>query len=444
MTALTANDPKCLSADRRRVSVSRQDVHVTQICTTAVRGGAARAAYRLHRALAGEEGVHSQMLVGQKLGPDDGTLEYNPLAPAPAFLGRLFFRLCRRWHRPSLRKAGAYFTLDRTPVGWRLASQLPAGDLVHLHWVADLFDYRTLPPLTSRLPVVWTFHDMNAFTGGYAWRCGACPQLKNSSGENDITRRVMDRKLRVFAHVSSARLAIVCPSRWLAGTVKHSLLCRNFDTRVIPNGIDTGEFYPVEQGEARRQLDLPARARIVLFVAENLTNRRKGFHLLLEAIEGLRNIPGLLLVTLGGSDTALLKGPHFRHLGPLHDGEKLRAAYSAADVFATPALQDNLPNTVIESMACGTPVAGFDAGGIGEAVVDGQTGLLAREASAASLAGLLRRVLEDRRLRQSLALESRLRVEREYNIRLQAQRYAALYREVLQRVPVHISNPPRT
>ena len=447
MTTATANGPKRHHDDDRRDPARDCAVSVTQICTTAVCGGAARAAHRLHKALA-EEGVHSRMLVAQRFSADEETLEYNPLAPAPAALGRLFFRLCRRWHRPSFRKAGAYFTPDRTPMGWRLVSQLPACDLVHLHWVADLLDYRTLPRLTARVPVVWTFHDMNAFTGGchysgpcdrYTRRCGACPQLKTSSGENDMTRRIMDRKLLAFARVPPARLVIVSPSHWLARAAGHSMLCRNFDTRVIPNGVDAGEFYPVEQNEARRRLDLPAGARIVLFAAENIDDRRKGFRLLLDAIGGLRDIPDLLLVTLGRGDTTLLTGPLFRHLGPLHNRERLRDAYSAADVFAIPSLQDNLPNTILESMACGTPVAGFDAGGIGEAVSDGHTGLLARDGTAAGLAGVLRRILEDRPLRQAMAIESRLRIEREYTVQLQARRHASLYKEILQRIAAQAS-----
>ena len=426
-----------------RAGAGIRNVRVMQICTTAVHGGAAKAAHRLHRALAKEE-VESRMLVAQRCSADEDTLEYNPVTPVPAALGRAFFRLGRRWHRPRPRKAGAYFTPDWTLTGWRLASQLPPCHLVNLHWVADLLDYRTLPQLTERVPVVWTFHDMNAFTGGchysgtcerYTAQCGACPQLRTSSGENDMTRRVWNRKQRIFARISPDRFTIVCPSRWLAGEARRSTLCRRFDTRIIPNGIDPRDYYPVEQTDARRRFNLPEGARIVLFVADQIEDRRKGFRFLLKALDAIRAIPGLLLVTLGRGDTSFLSGPLFRHLGPVHEIESLRSAYSAADVFAIPSLQDNLPNTVLESMACGTPVAGFDAGGVGEAVIDGQTGLLAATADDTAFATNLRSMLEDERRRRALGYESLARVEREFTVTLQANRYAALYREILQAQP---------
>jgi glycosyltransferase involved in cell wall biosynthesis len=431
-----------------------RSVRVMQICTTAVLGGAAKAAHRLHRALAKEE-VKSQMLVAQRRSADEDTLEYNPVKPVPAAFGRAIFRLGRRWHHARFRKTGAYFTPDWTLTGWRLPTQLPPCDLANLHWVADFLDYHTLPQLTARVPVVWTFHDMNAFTGGchysgtcerYTAHCGACPQLKTSSGENDLTRRILNRKQRIFERISPDRFAIVCPSRWLARESGRSTLCRRFDTHIIPNGVDPRDFYPVERTEARRRFNLPAGAKIVLFVAEQIEDRRKGFRFLLKAIDAIRAVPNLLLVTLGSGDTSFLTGPLFRHLGPIHDIASMRSAYSAADVFAIPSLQDNLPNTVLESMACGTPVAGFDAGGVGEAVIDGQTGLLATTGDDTAFAINLRTILEDQLLQWTLGRESLARIGREFTVSLQARRYAALYREILQAQPATgwPANPIRT
>jgi glycosyltransferase involved in cell wall biosynthesis len=153
----------------------------------------------------------------------------------------------------------------------------------------------------------------------------------------------------------------------------------------------------------------------------------------LKAFQEIRDVPDLLLVTLGrgGHDAPT---PHAtRHLGSLHDSEDLRAAYSAADAFAIPSLQDNLPNTILESMACGTPVVGFEAGGVREAVVDGTSGLLAPTGEFSALAAALYRILGDRGLQATLSRQARIRVEREYAIDLQARRYAALYQELAGR-----------
>ncbi len=412
-------------------------LRVTHVSTTDTRGGAAKCAQRLHAALPGA-GVSSDMLVALRFARDAGVREYNPISPAPRALGRMFFRLARRLHRPPPRRAGEYFSFDWTLTGWRLPAHLTHCDVVNLHWVSDLLDYTTLPRLTERIPVVWTFHDMNAFTGGchysgsclrYLDTCGSCPLLRPSRGPNDATRRAFVRKRRVLLRIDPARLTIVCPSLWLAREAARSPLFRDFPVRVIPSGIDSGEYRPVAREDARRHFGLPASAPIVLFVAESVEDRRKGFRLLLQAIAAIRDIPGLLLVTIGGGDVAALRDPVFRHLGPLHDGASMRAAYSAADVFAIPSLQDNFPNTVLEAMACATPVVGFDAGGIGEAVIDGRTGLLAPAGDGPALAPLLRRVLEDGRLRTALAAESRALIERDYTVELQARRYAALYAE---------------
>jgi glycosyltransferase involved in cell wall biosynthesis len=416
-------------------------IRVTQISTTDLRGGAARAAHRLHRTL-GQEGVSSRMLVAQRFGDDPDVVEYNPFAPAPAFVGRAFFRLSRRLHRPSVSKAGAYFSLDWTLIGWRLLSQVPACDVVNLHWVADLLDYRSLPQIAARHPIIWTFHDMNAFTGGchysglcerFVDRCGSCPQLMTTTNDVDMTRRVLRRKQDVLARIPPSRLMAVSPSHWLAREARRSALFRNFEVRVIPNGINLQEYRPMDRAEARRRLNLPLDARIVLFVAEQIADRRKGLRLLLKAFQAIQEIPGLLLVTLGRGGYEAIPPLRSQHLGSLDDSEDLRAAYSAADAFAMPSLQDNLPNTILESMACGTPVVGFSAGGIGEAVVSGKTGLLAPTGDFSALASSLRCLLEDQNLQRMLSANARQHVEQEYSIELQARRYAALYREVSRR-----------
>jgi glycosyltransferase involved in cell wall biosynthesis len=420
-----------------------RNLRVTQVSTTDLRGGAARAAHRLHRML-GPTGVSSRMLVAQRFGDDPDVVEYNPFSPAPAVVGHAFFRLCRRFHRPSIHKAGGFFSPDRSLSGWRLVSQLPGCDIVNLHWVADLLDYRSLPQLAARHPIVWTFHDMNAFTGGchysglcerFVEQCGSCPQLMTTTNDVDFTRRVMERKQEVLARVPRTRLTVVSPSQWLAQEARRSRLFGDFDIRVVPNGVDLQEFRPVERAEARKRLNLPLDARIVLFVADLVVDRRKGFRLLLKAFEALRGMPGLLLVTLGRGGDGVVTSHETCHLGELHDSEALRAAYSAADAFAIPSLQDNLPNTILESMACGTPVVGFSAGGVREAVIDGETGLLAPTGDFAALAVALKRILEDRALQSTLSRKARLRAEREYAIALQARRYASLYQELAGRVP---------
>jgi len=403
-------------------------MNVIHVCTTADQGGAAKAARRLHNGLVAM-GVRSRIMEALGSSDDEDVLHYNPLAPAPAALGRTFFRIARRWQRFSFRNTKRHFTPEWSIAGWRLASQLPTCDAVNLHWVADFLDYRALPAMAAKTTFTGGCH----YTGScerFTERCSCCPQLSVSYHNADITRRILDRKRRIFARIPRSRLTLVCPSRWIAGEAGRSSVCQNFDIRIIPNGLDTRQFAPMEQAEARRRLGLPSDARIILFVSDLVDDRRKGLALLLEAFDFLRNIPRLMLVTMGRGDTSLLTGPFFRHLGTVHDADRLRAAYSAADIFAVPSLQDNLPNTILESMACGTPVVGFSVGGIREVIVDGQTGLLAPAGDSNALAVSLRCLLENSQKRQAFSGESRLRIEREYSVELQAERYFALYSEL--------------
>jgi glycosyltransferase involved in cell wall biosynthesis len=231
--------------------------------------------------------------------------------------------------------------------------------------------------------------------------------------------------------VPAGRLQIVALNQWIAGEVRRSALLQDVPVHVIPNGLDTAAFAPRDRRFARQALGLSPDARVVLFVAGTTTNRRKGFAPMAEALAGLADMPDLQLVSIGrGGGQVDARIPHLA-LGPLSQDRMLSVAYSAADLFVIPSLQDNMPSTVIESLACGTPVVGFDVGGVSEMVRPGETGLLARAGDVGELRATLRRLLEDAALRDSLAERCRQIALAEYNQELQARRYLALYERIL-------------
>lgn len=416
-------------------------IRVVHLSTSDSSGGAALCAARLHLSME-SAGVDSRMLIARRYGGVHGTVEYNPIAPAPPALGRLAYRVAKRMIQLPPQRRGAFFTFDRMPLGLRLLAQLPACDLVNLHWVAGMLDFRLLPRLTECLPVVWTFHDINAFTGGchysdgcdrFTASCGRCPLMNGTPSEEDLTRRSFERKRAALEAVDPSRLTVVTPSRWMAGEAGRSALFGRFERLIIPSGIDCRQFRPVDRTIARRRFDLPEEARIVLFVAEQLTDRRKGLSVLFSALAGAREMDDLLFVAIGrgqGIESALPAG-NVRHLGSLREAADLRAVYSAADAFVIPSLEDNFPNTVLEAMACGTPVVGFACGGIPEAVIDGQTGLLAPTGDGPALIRLLRRAMDDEALRTEMGRRARAVVERDYSLELHGRRYAELYARIL-------------
>ena len=417
-------------------------MRILQVSTSDEGGGAARAALRLQRGLR-DAGHDSTMRVLSRLSRDPHVVPLRrpgtPLAHARHLL-RQASDPERRLKAAVRRHAIDGFSTDRSIWGTLLARQLDTDvDVVNLHWVSGFVDWETvLAPLAGRVPLVWTMHDQNPFTGGchYAMgcdrftdRCGRCPQL-GSEREDDASRRTWLRKRRVLERMRPEDLHLVSPSRWLAGEARRSSLFGRFPTHVIPYGLDLSIFRPIDRGAARAALGLPPDAEVVLFVAASLRNPRKGFPLLVEALEALRvRRPGVMLLSVGESEP--MAGQRHLCIGTVTNERMLPVVYAAADVFAIPSLRDNLPNTILESMACGVPVVGFDAGGQSDAITPGVTGELAPAGDIAALAAALERLLGDddrrRRMADAAADDARTR----FGSATQAAAYAALYRQLL-------------
>jgi glycosyltransferase involved in cell wall biosynthesis len=284
------------------------------------------------------------------------------------------------------------------------------------------FSHTALPLLSRRRPVVWRLSDQWALTGHVAysyecdrWRhgCGSCPHLAEYPRlRRDRSAALWRWKQRVYAH---SRITIVAPSTWLERMARESPLLSRFPVRRIPNGVDLELFRPRER---------PPRERpVVLFASAWLDDRRKGGDLLRAAVEQLSDLD-LDLVSAGERPVV------GRALGRL-DSAGMARAYAEADLFVLPTRADNLPNTLLESLACGTPVVSFDVGGVGDAVRHLETGWLAPPEDVASLATGIRTLLADDELRARLGRNGRALAEQEWDSRVEAERFAALYEELV-------------
>jgi glycosyltransferase involved in cell wall biosynthesis len=232
--------------------------------------------------------------------------------------------------------------------------------------------------------------------------------------------------------IKDGRMKVVAPSRWLAEEARRSALFGRFSISVIPYGLDVDEFAPRDRREAREVVGIPQDAAVILFVADWPAVHRKGISVLVDAVNELRYWPNLLLVSVG-HDVPVLDGAlacAHRHLGRVDNDHFLSMIYSAADVFAIPSRQDNLPNTVLEAMACGTPVVGFEVGGITDMVRPGMTGLLAPAHDPAAFGEALAQILRDDEKRAEMSATCRRVAVEEYSLSIQAQRYIDLYRRV--------------
>ncbi len=419
-------------------------MRIVHLSTSDLIGGASRAAYRQHQALL-RHGIDSRMFVLSKSSDDPTVIGYDYHAPVSRRIGRRIkkvqIELCARAYQSRRPEGYEKFDIGESHLASSVVHQLPECDVINLHWIAGLVDFRTffrtIPP---RKPLVWTLHDMNPFTGGchydfgcgrYRERCGRCPQL-GSRGARDLSARTIQMKRAAMGRTDAHRFRVVAPSRWLAEEARSSSLFRRFTVDVIPYGLDTDVFRPRDRRSARERFSLPADANIMLFVARGAGARRKGFTVLAEAAAGISGADESVLVSVGG------KKPHSPaigrhvHLGNVAGDEALAYAYSAADVLIVPSLEDNLPLTVLEALACGTPVIGADVGGIPDVVISDQTGYVVPKGDVAALSAALERCFADPENIARLS-ESARRFALDYlDLRNNAQRYHSVYSELVQ------------
>lgn len=406
-------------------------------------GGAARAAYRLHTGLQ-RIGQDSRMFVLDKSSKDASVVRYDPPKDPWSRIRREIRRqaMAHSIERYKVSAPGnlSFFNDGRAIHGGDPWKHLPENDVLQLHWVYGFLDYEAFfSSLPRNKPVVWTMHSMEVMTGGcfyngdcdrFTAQCGACPQL-GSKSESDLSRRIWDRKRKTFSRLGPKQLHIVTPSRWLGDEVKRSSLLGSFPYAVIPYGLDTDIFAPRNAAAAREVLGIPQDAKVILFIADGLHDPRKGFQLLVQALAGIPPNNDIFLVSLGpGHPSGLEKLPHL-HIEPVNNDRFLSFVYSAADVLVAPSLQDNLPNTVLESIACGTPVVGFAVGGVPDLVRPGETGLLAKPADALDLRRAITELLGDAERLKMMRTTCREIAVREYALEIQARRYSDLYRHVI-------------
>ncbi|MBN3927788.1 glycosyltransferase family 4 protein [Nostoc sp. NMS4] len=411
---------------------------ILHISTHDISGGAARAAYRLHTGLQ-DIGLQSQMLVQEKYSNDKTVIAPNirlfqGIAKAKLTVESLPLKLYRQ------KKNTPFFTQwlpDR--VVSKVAQINP--DIINLHWIsAGFMQIETFPKL--KRPLVWTLHDMWGFTGGchvtgecdrYKVSCGACPQL-NSANEWDLSRWVWQRKIKAWKNLN---LTLVSPSSWLAECARSSSLFQNLRIEVIPHGLDTQRYRPINQYFAREALNLPQDKKLILFGAiEATSDKNKGFHLLQPALKELSKSgwkDDLEVVIFGASQPENPPDLGFKthYLGHLHDAISLATVYSAADVMLVPSLQESFGQTASESFACGTPVVAFNSTGLKDIVDHQQNGYLAKPYEVEDFAKGIIWILENEQRLQKLSFYARDKAEQKFTLELQARRYSALFQEIL-------------
>ncbi|MDW8002857.1 MAG: glycosyltransferase family 4 protein [Deltaproteobacteria bacterium] len=408
---------------------------VLHINTCDILGGAARAAYRLHRALL-NEGIESRMLVQTKKS-DDWTV-IGPEGKFEKFINLL---------RPHIDRLPVFFYKNRTKTLFS-PSWLPFSnvlkkinridpDIVHLHWICGGM-LRIEEIAKIRKPIVWTLHDNWIFTGGchikwncdkYKYVCMECPNL-NSNKKNDLGNIGWKRKKKLF---SEKDIVIVCPSRWIYEACKESSILSGRYILNIPNLLDISVFKPFDKHKSRELWNLPLNKKLILFGAiVAIKDVNKGYHKLVEALKLIRT-EHVELVVFGSSEPKDAPNLGFKthYLGHLSDDISLVTLYSAADVMVVPSLQENFSNVIMESLACGTPVVAFNVGGNSDMIDHLQNGYLAKPFDSEELARGIDWVINNDNY-EELCKNAREKILKEFDSKKIVLKYLQLYRDILE------------
>jgi glycosyltransferase involved in cell wall biosynthesis len=408
---------------------------IVHISTYASGGGAAIATYRIHKKLL-EKGYDSNLIVLKE--------PHIPLQKVSTFKSSRWLRI-RNYFLIRLEQFLLKSYLYSTPFSFNYLSKYPlqknillkSADVVCLYWVGHNFLTSSQIAAINK-PIVWRLSDKWAFTGGchlpgtcnrYEVSCGECPQLK-SSNTKDITYKIWKRKSKDW---KSKDFAIVAPSSWMQKSAQKSSLFKNKRILKIPTGIDHSIFKPTNKRVAREILNIPLYSKVVLFGAMHaMETAYKGIHIFNKIKDMLDD--NYRFVVFGSNKTAnssLDESDQLQFLGLMQDEISLSLAYNAADVFISPSLEDNLPNTVLEAMACGTPCVAFrTSGGVVDVIEHLKNGYLAETNNVMDLVRGILWVLETNG-NGDISLKTRERILSDFTLDKQVDRYIDLYNSLL-------------
>lgn len=388
-------------------------------------GGAGIAALRLHKALL-NYGVDSSMLCLYKSTDTPKVYEYKKPLLTKVVDHLPFISYRQNKYKRYYKDLSSNYTCFSFPEAIFDISDHPIikqADIINLHWVGNMLNYPRFFTKVKK-PIVWTLHDNNPFQGIAHYRCERTLYEQFRDLENQVC------ELKSNAINQHPDISVVNLCNWMKIEAEKSKAFTNRPHVIIPNSIDTDVFRVYDKVSIRRQLGLPIEKPILLFVSQSVDNQWKGFDILTSAIKQLEKDCYLLIVGEASGNLDIPKEKTFT--GTINDEQLMAYMYAAADVFILPTLEDNLPNTMVESLCCGTPVITFSNGGMTDYIKDYKNGIIVREHKAECLLNAINIFLENM---EKFDVRSRISHEGHENFapRLQAKRYVELYKSILER-----------
>ena len=412
-------------------------------------GGAANACLRLHEGLLASD-LDSSVVLRKKVKDVLNTEEFQFRKEKRSFFRKFqlkILRTLRIWKilRPSPASTNLFinnrssnletFSYPFSSFDITESPLYQKADIINLHWVAGFIDYESFFEKNTK-PVVWTLHDMWPFTGGEHYEekslgiDGSGKPIQRIKTQEEIAESATNLMLIKKSLYKVKNLTIVAPSKWLVEEAKKSEVLDGKKVYHIPYGLDSDLFSMRDKEFSRNVFKIPKDKKVMLFVADSISNHRKGFEFLKRAFERLA-LDEIVLCAVGKKSTGNKPIEGVMELGPIYDERLMSMVYSAADVFVIPSLMDNLPNTVLESIMCGTPVVGFPIGGIPDMINDGENGLLTKEVSVDSLVETLEKFLETSD--NFDGNEIRQEAVKKYSLNVQSSNYIKLFGRILDK-----------
>jgi len=418
-------------------------MNVLHISLSDIRGGASIAAYRQHRALIGA-GVDSRMLVAFKESHDDTVELYmrpqDNLKKTKRLVDRVRFDYRKRYRLRYDRVFNQAFSFPDSVMPFKWPEISSHTDVVNIHMASGFLHLKKfIGSIPAEIPLVFTMHDMNAFTGGchYSFECerfvsgcGNCPFL-NSPSRNDLSSKISRIKKRAYDGRPKEKIVFVGDSRWIEQQAKKSSLLSGMTTRVIHYGVDIDIFKPIDKSLAKHALGIPPGVKTILFVSENINDPRKGFSLLVDAFGKMKQRDHVRLLSVGRNPPTLIAGLPSIHFGMIQNERFLSLIYNTADVFVAPSVYEAFGQTALEAQSCGVPVVAFDTGGLKDIVEHQKTGLLCDWKSVEGLAQAMDRLLNEDRLRLDYGKNARLMTETGFSMEKNAREYMGLYHQLI-------------
>lgn len=312
-------------------------------------------------------------------------------------------------------------------------------NLFHFHDISSAISPLTLLTLSRLRPTVWTIHDCSPFTGGclypmgcerYKTGCGSCPQKGEWPIDTPVDFSRLWHGLKHGVH-AAGRITLVTPSHWMADMAMSSGMLRERPT-VIPNGVDTALYTPGDKAALRKEFGLPEDRHVVLLTAGHIKDTRKGVAYALQALRSVAHLkPAILLVgAMDDSSRAMFSGMDVFPTGYIGDSAKLARAYASSDLLLFCSQAENMPLTILETMACGLPALAFSVGGVPEIIKQNETGMVVPLGDVKALSGALDYMLTSGVL-PLWGHNARLRAETLYSYKQLLNAHLGLYEKLI-------------